>query len=189
LLLTYDQNIVRHTQAISARRSEPIRWKYFQYLGLLFTEIYLDRFFSNRAQLLADLNNQVSSSTRTSPTAIRFSPYTMDDLRKLAFWSATGSGKTLLMHVNICQFRHYLKLHGGGRKVNRTILLTPNEGLSRQHLQEFEASGIEAEIFSKDSTSLFAGQSVESWKSPSYRKTAAIKPWQWKRSRRIIWCW
>src|SRR5208283_2602154 len=45
VLLLYDQNIVRHTQAISARRTEPIRWKYFQYLALLFTEIYLDRYF------------------------------------------------------------------------------------------------------------------------------------------------
>ncbi len=45
--------------------------------------------------------------------------------------------------------------------MNRTILLTPNEGLSRQHLQEFAASGIEAEIFSKESTGLFAGHSVE----------------------------
>jgi hypothetical protein len=37
-LLAYDQNIVRHTQTISARREEPLRWKYFQYLGLLFVK-------------------------------------------------------------------------------------------------------------------------------------------------------
>ncbi len=43
-------------------------------------------------------------------------PYDKKDLRKLAFWSATGSGKTLLMHVNICQYRHYLKLHGRERE-------------------------------------------------------------------------
>jgi len=45
ILLAYDQNIVGHTQAINRRRGRPIRWKYFQYLALLFTEIYLDRFF------------------------------------------------------------------------------------------------------------------------------------------------
>ncbi len=161
VLLTYDQNIVRHTQTISARRSEPLRWKYFQYLGLLFTEIYLDRYFRDADQLLNDLNDHVTSFNVDKAERDQIKRYTPDDLRKLAFWSATGSGKTLLMHVNICQYRHYLKLHGRERELNRTILLTPNEGLSRQHLGEFEASGIEAEIFSKESTGLFAGHSVE----------------------------
>jgi hypothetical protein len=80
---------------------------------------------------------------------------TSEFLRDYTFKLADG------MHVNICQYRHYLKLHGREREVNRTILLTPNEGLSRQHQQEFAASGIEAEIFSKESTGLFAGHSVE----------------------------
>jgi hypothetical protein len=161
ILLTYDQNIVRHTQAISARRGEPLRWKYFQYLGLLFTEIYLDRYFRAPDLLLSDLNEHVAKFNADKAERDQIKPYGADDLHKLAFWSATGSGKTLLMHVNICQYRHYLKLHGRERELNRTILLTPNEGLSRQHLQEFDASGIEAEIFSKDSTGLFAGHSVE----------------------------
>ena len=33
--------------------------------------------------------------------------FTEADLNKVAFWSATGSGKTLLMHVNVLQYRHY----------------------------------------------------------------------------------
>ena len=41
-LLEYDQNIVRHTHAINERRIEKIQWKYFQYLALLFTEVYLN---------------------------------------------------------------------------------------------------------------------------------------------------
>src|SRR5574341_1036530 len=49
LLLEYDQNIVRITQRLNDRRltrgQEPIVWKYFQYLMMLFTEIYLDRYF------------------------------------------------------------------------------------------------------------------------------------------------
>src|SRR6201993_3890593 len=49
LLLEYDQNIVKHTQRLNERRvtrgEGPIVWKYFQYLTLLFTEIYLDRYF------------------------------------------------------------------------------------------------------------------------------------------------
>jgi chromosomal replication initiation ATPase DnaA len=35
-------------------------------------------------------------------------------LNKLAYWSATGSGKTLLMHANILQYQHALKTHGDG---------------------------------------------------------------------------
>ena len=82
-------------------------------------------------------------------------------LNKLAYWSATGSGKTLLMHANILQYQFYLEKHGRRRELNRIILLTPNEGLSQQHLREFEMAGISAELFNKDGRGLFAGQAVE----------------------------
>src|SRR5207245_8332818 len=45
MLLGYDQNIVTHTLRLNERRTVPIRWKYFQWLSLLFAEVYLDRFF------------------------------------------------------------------------------------------------------------------------------------------------
>src|SRR3972149_6099062 len=80
---------------------------------------------------------------------------------KLAYGSATGSGKTLLMHANILQYQHYLEKHGRRRDLNRIILLTPNEGWTRQPLGEFEAAGIYAELFNKDGRGLFAGQAVE----------------------------
>ena len=54
---------------------------------------------------------------------------------------ATGSGKTLLMHVNIKQYLYYLEHHGRRRDLNRIILLTPNEGLSQQHLAGVRAVG------------------------------------------------
>src|SRR5580658_4928334 len=45
LLLAYDQNIVRHWRQITERRNAEegrlLKLKYFQYLTLLFTEIYL----------------------------------------------------------------------------------------------------------------------------------------------------
>src|ERR1019366_10041955 len=91
LLLAYDQNIVRHTQTISARRSEPLRWKYFQYLGLLFTEIYLDRYFRDADQLLGDLNDHLAKFNFDKADRDQVKPFVADDLRKLAFWSATGS--------------------------------------------------------------------------------------------------
>lgn len=174
LLLAYDQNIVRHWRRITERRNHlgPFLYpKYFQYLALLFTEIYLDRYFGNPERLLAQLNEHVEAFNRGDDVvgqlpgvplaaASRVEPFTRADLNKLAFWMATGSGKTLLMHINILQYRHYLE-RSGGRDVNRVILLTPNEGLSRQHLEEFELSGIPAELFSKDGAPLFTGRAVE----------------------------
>jgi hypothetical protein len=171
LLLAYDQNIVRHWRRITERRNHagPFLYpKYFQYLALLFAEIYLDRYFRDPDRLLAQLNAHVDAFNRGEyavpggsggavPQPSRVEVYTREDLNKLAFWMATGSGKTLLMHINILQYQHYLNLHGG-RQVNRIILLTPNEGLSDQHLKEFRLSGIEAELFSKEGRGLFTGR-------------------------------
>lgn len=170
LLLEYDQNIVKHTQRLNERRitrgDEPVVWKYFQYLALLFTEIYLDRYFQDPQALLASLNQQVAVWNVDKPEADQIAPLdaageAWPQLNKLAFWMATGSGKTLVMHANILQFQHYLAKHGRRRDLNRIILLTPNEGLSQQHLREFQAAGIEAELFNKDGRGLFAGQAVE----------------------------
>lgn len=164
VLLGYDQNIVRHWRAITERRNHAGRTlypKYFQYLALLFTEIYLDRYFGDADALLASLNRQVARFNEETPRADRVPPFEAADLRKLAFWMATGSGKTLLMHVQIQQYRHYLKQAGRERELNRIILLTPNEGLSRQHLDEFRESGIAAELFTKDGAGAFAGKTVE----------------------------
>lgn len=170
LLLEYDQNIVRHTQRLNERRitrgEAPIVWKYFQYLTLLFTEIYLDRYFRDPKTLLADINAQVAAMNADRPESDHVAPF--DDsaeawpqINKLAYWSATGSGKTLLMHANILQYQFYLEKHGRRRELNRIILLTPNEGLSQQHLREFEEAGLPAELFQKDGSGLFAGQRIE----------------------------
>ena len=161
MLLGYDQNIVKHTLALSEKRTEPLRWKYFQYLTLLFTEVYLDRFFRDPEKLLIDLNQHLDRYNEGKASKEQLPAFEPDDLRKLAFWNATGSGKTLLMHVNILQYQHYLQLHGQENRLNRVILLTPNEGLSKQHLEEFTAAGIYAELFSKDSGTLFTGRKVE----------------------------
>ena len=170
LLLEYDENIVRHTQRLNERRiirgEEPIVWKYFQYLTLLFSEIYLDRYFRDPKALLKELNGQVAACNADKPEADQITAFdeaaeAWPQLNKLAFWMATGSGKTLLMHANILQYRHALTRHGRRRELNRILLLTPNEGLSQQHLREFEAAGIDAELFRKDGRGLFSGQAVE----------------------------
>ena len=70
--------------------------------------------------------------------------YDPEDLRTVAFQSATGSGKTLLMHAHILQFQHYL--HRSGGLLNNIVLLTPNEQMSLQHEQELQASGLQARL-------------------------------------------
>ena len=170
LLLEYDQNIVKHTQRLNERRithgEEPIVWKYFQYLTLLFTEVYLDRYFRDPKALLKELNTQVALYNTEKPEADQIVPFdetaeAWPQINKLAYWMATGSGKTLLMHANILQYQHALEKHGRGRELNRVLLLTPNEGLSQQHLREFQTAGIDAELFNKDGRGLFSGRAVE----------------------------
>lgn len=170
MLQTYDENIVRYTKQISENREEVITWKYFQYLSLLFTEVYLDKYFQNKVKLLADLNEYIAefnSKLKLTGTSKKKGKdnfpdfkFTLDSLNKLAFWNATGSGKTLLMHINIKQYLHYAN-HYNQHHQNKVLLITPNEGLSKQHLEEFAKSDIPANNFSKNSTGMFSGKEVE----------------------------
>jgi hypothetical protein len=153
-LLEYDENIVRHTKTMG----RGIKWKYFQYLSLLFVEIYLDKYFDDKEQLLEDLNTYLREFNSNIDGKEKLPDYKHTELNKLALYNATGSGKTLLLHINLLQFSHYTK---GKVKINKTVLITPNEGLSKQHLEEFEASHIKAEIFSKDSKGLFESDAIE----------------------------
>ncbi len=152
-ILRYDENIVRHWKRITERRNRSghvLYPKYFQYLALLFTEIYLDQYFRNRSGLLNSLNTYLKHFHHDYPDD-DLKHFKLEDLNKLAFWMATGGGKTLLMHINLLQYLHYLKLYGNPRELNNIILLTPNEGLSYQHFREFQLSGITSEIFRKES--------------------------------------
>lgn len=160
-LRRYDLNIVRHWQQITEKRNRTdgtlLQMKYFQYLSLLFTEIYLDRYFNRQQALLSDLNAELDEMRLLhdkSPLA-KAPEYCVEDLGKLAYWNATGSGKTLIMHVNILQYLHYFS-GNSTVKPDNIILLTPNEGLSKQHLVDFALSGIEAQLFDKNSGGLFA---------------------------------
>jgi hypothetical protein len=153
-LLQYDDNIVRHTQRITGQREDGFTWKYHQYLSLLFTEIYLDLYFHQTDKLLNDLNEYVNAFNNGKNARDQIRTYQLNDLNKLAFWNATGSGKTLIMHVNYLQYHYYLEQSSRSHELNRTILLTPNEGLSHQHLVEFRLSGLQAELFDKTAGSL-----------------------------------
>ena len=149
----YDENIRAHLAAINRGRTEPITLRYFQYLAVLYTEIVLDRYFNRRPQLLADLNAFVRErNAAKAPGEPPDEAFAESDLTKLACWMATGSGKTLILHFNYRQFLHY-----NTETPDNILLITPNEGLSEQHLTELAASGIPARRFDLNHSGLFTG--------------------------------
>ena len=150
-LKEYDENIYRYVRQIGEDRGG-LTLKYFQYLALLFTEIYLDRYFLDRENFISDLNAFLRKFNFAN-NGDSISDYTADSLNKIAYMCATGSGKTLIMHANILQYQHYLKKAREYNKSltrNKIILLTPNEGLSRQHIEEMKLSGISCCLFEKN---------------------------------------
>jgi len=120
-LRRYDENIQSYVRKINYKR-EPVALKYFQYLAVLFTEIVLDNIKNRKEEFLYELNEFLNSYKQEITLVDDF---TKDDLNKLAFWMATGSGKTLIAHINYYQFFNY-KLFSP----DNIIFITPNEGLS-----------------------------------------------------------
>ena len=161
-LFEYDQNIVSYTKEINEKRPEKIVWKYYQYLALLFTEIYLDRYFADKEQLRQSINTFLNDDFNfRTETWHGMDEFAEEDMNKLAYWCATGSGKTLMMHINIKQYLHYAEKYHA-KKLNRILILTPNEGLSSQHLQELYLSNFSAELFSKQGNGgFFTGKNIE----------------------------
>ena len=140
----YDGSIVAHSERLRMTEEDGRTWKPHQYIALLFTERYLHRYFDDPEALRRDL----TQARMMAREMMALPEYTRDDLRVLAFQSATGSGKTLLMHAHILQYRHYLDRAGG--RLNNVVLLTPNEQMSGQHERELHASGLHARVFSSD---------------------------------------
>ena len=135
-LLRYANNVRRHTLSINEHRDEPITWKYFQHVAALMTEYYLDRVTTDRKSFADDLDAYAEVCRSRVRGNFQVPSFTPDDLDKVAYWIATGGGKTLLMHLNYYQAQHHLD------DIDHFLLLTPNTGLTRQHRQAMEKSGI-----------------------------------------------
>ena len=143
-LLQYDKSIRKYVKRLRHNRMQPnFNLKYFQYLAVLFTEMFLDNYYNNRQRFLNNINVFLKKLNSKSETGI--DTFTEKDLKKLAFWMATGSGKTLIMHINYWQILKYSRDNW-----NNIILITPNEGLSRQHCQELKLSGIPCKLYEGD---------------------------------------
>lgn len=161
-LKLYDAQVVAYQERLTATRLDFRLFRYFQYLALLYTEIYLDKLTENPALFLGELNEFLNQGKQGESLLQGVQTFSDEDMRRLAFFMATGSGKTLLLHVNLWQLQFYLAngkhpealvQRSDGRQAFRNILLiTPNEGLTRQHLDEFRASGISAVALTESSS-------------------------------------
>jgi len=124
-------------------RIDPITLRYFQYLAALYTEILLDHRCNRPDALLASLNAFVRErNIAKMPSEPPSDAFTSPDLDKLALWMATGAGKTLLLHLNYRQFLHYCR-----EPLDNIVLITPNEGLTEQHLAELADANIPCQRF------------------------------------------
>lgn len=104
-LQEYDLNIKGYVDRMNRHREEPIRLKYFQYLAVLFSEIYLDKYFNERDELLKELKEFTDEKSDES-SDIDLLEFQEKDLRKIAYW----------MELILGYFR--LKL----REENKTII-------------------------------------------------------------------
>ena len=106
---SYSQTIQGWLNHYNRLITRPVRLRYYQILALYFTEAVL---------------NKIRSGEKG------YAGRTM-----LAYWMATGSGKTMLMHLNILQYIDHI---GGWRAFDelQIILTTPGVNLIEQHRRE-----------------------------------------------------
>jgi hypothetical protein len=142
-LRRWDIAIGQHEAAIGSARAAhalaagtpvmPLRLTHFQWLACAVVEWHLEALVRDAAAHVAAIE---ALRERELP---HLPPYTAADARKLACFMATGAGKTLVLHMNLRQF-----LAHGLFEPQQLLLITPGEGLSRQHADELQASGLGA---------------------------------------------
>ncbi|MEJ2251949.1 MAG: DEAD/DEAH box helicase family protein, partial [Candidatus Lokiarchaeota archaeon] len=145
----YDERIQQYLKHINYKRETPIILKYFQYIAVLLTEIYLDNYFNHLDSFYRDLAKFIMDCNKKEKKKGKYSyAYpNKKEMRKLAVWAATGSGKTLIMHINMFQIKQYYK-----GKFDNYLLITPNESLSAQHINEMNLSNIKNKVFDQRTT-------------------------------------
>lgn len=148
-LKKYDEIILEYEDKIKKARSDPkFELKYFQYFAILFTEYFLSKLSGNKSELINSLN-EFSLGYCLAENINPHLQFSDPDLRKLAYWMATGSGKTLIMHINLWQILKYFP-----KEWDNIILITPNEGLTKQHNDELRLSGIDSKLYNGSEESL-----------------------------------
>ncbi|RMF61816.1 MAG: hypothetical protein D6748_00780 [Calditrichaeota bacterium] len=137
----YQQAIETYQLRLQKTRRQPeFTLQYFQVLAILFSEIFLDWRYHQPERFIEELNRFLNAHQSMFKSPV--SSFTISDLNKIAFWMATGSGKTLLMHIHYWQIQKYSPI-----RWDNILLITPNEGMSYQHHQELRLSGIQSVLY------------------------------------------
>ena len=67
----YDNNIKEYVDKLRKNRNQPaFDLKYFQYLSILFTEMFLDEYFNNKSAFVEDLNKYLKDFNKINNTKI-----------------------------------------------------------------------------------------------------------------------
>jgi len=105
ILNSVEKHLKTYNTYLKTNQQEEVSLRYYQILALYFTELYLQK---------KEEHNFVFSK------------------ESLAYWMATGSGKTIIMHLNILQYIAYCK----NFRDFEIIMTTPGVNLIEQHERE-----------------------------------------------------
>ncbi len=81
-LREYDEHICRYVKQIGKKRGG-IKLKYFQYIACLFTEMYLDRFFTEQSSLCGRSGTLAEKVKKESLGAIDIEPFTPENMNEV----------------------------------------------------------------------------------------------------------
>ena len=155
----YDLRIRKYVNKVSQGREHGFRLKYYQYIAILFTEMYFEIFFAVRSkekyEFLREINKFIEKSNKEGSKKLSSKDFKPP---KLAYYMATGSGKTIVMHINYLQYLEYARKYK--LRIDNCVLITPSNQMTRQHINELKKSGIDAIEFN--------GLSLDSFSSNSY---------------------
>jgi len=102
--------------------------RYAQYLALLLFAYWMQLRQTDPEAFLARLNERLK---KHSPKGETISVFTESDLQFAAFWMATASGKTHVLHASLA-----LLTENPVKPWDRIFIVTPSEALTRQHVEK-----------------------------------------------------
>jgi hypothetical protein len=127
-----DANINGYLATLNENREQTLELRYYQYLAVLFTELVLERYENDT--LVDSLNAFIEETFwQFDEDVLR-----MNDFSKLAYWMATGSGKTHIMHINMLQVKEYFP----DGAYDNLVLIAPTEQVADQHRAGLRENGI-----------------------------------------------
>lgn len=138
----FDSNIAWYLDRINSYREDSLRLRYYQYVAVLFTEVVLDKY--SNGSLQDEFNAFIETSIQSFEKDVL---KVQGQFNKLAYWMATGSGKTYVMHINLLQVKQYLDIEA----YDNLIVIASTEQVSEQHRVELQENGFKSAVLGSGS--------------------------------------